>query len=91
MDKSKGQPTPQVSHHVMAAANKIKEARLVFSPAFEARAAALRDVVLRVEHVFGARLRAHSQEMFWIRMLLRELDAERRWLATLLGRAPNEP
>ncbi|KKU48627.1 hypothetical protein A3H10_04830 [Candidatus Uhrbacteria bacterium RIFCSPLOWO2_12_FULL_46_10] len=84
------QSDAEISQLARVAVDKIREARLVFSPEFEARSTALRDVILRVEDVFGARLRMQTQEMFWIRILLRELDAERRWLATLLGQPLNE-
>ncbi len=73
--------------HKKLAISEIEIARRVFRPDFESRRAELQELVEMVDEEFGSELSSNRREIYWLRMLVRTLQEEREWLASLLGPA----
>ncbi|MBI4121434.1 MAG: hypothetical protein HY470_00555, partial [Candidatus Ryanbacteria bacterium] len=70
---------------VSTAEQEIGTARRVFQADFEEKRRELEEFVGWVRQEFGADLSKNTREIYWIRMLLRILEEECLWLATVGG------
>ena len=70
---------------VSTAGQEIDIARRVFRSDFEDKRTELQELVKWVGQQFGSDLAKNTREIYWLRMLVRTLQDEREWLASLLG------